>query len=640
MAREKKSKESKLSNGGKTPAKLKPGKSISSKKSNSTKTSFLINDNFDNLSDLSFVIGSDGKILSSSKPSKKLKIIKNSFIGKDVFLFYKNDLEKENFLKEISVKKSITKLLSLEYEKNRDIKVISRWNIISKRGKEIICLVLNFIPDIQLKSSSLQIGLNLEDEFTWISMTGIRDRKTNYSANIEKITGYTQKEINRKADGFFSIINDEYYQSVVKKYNDFLSDQNKHNLSLIYRLLRKDKKTIWVKEVIIVERNKKGIPSLSQGKVLDITELMKTDDTLVKSIENLKKVNSSKDKFISMLSHDLRAPFTSILGFAEILINEENLSNTEKLEYLTYIHESSQNQLQLINYLLDWSRLQTGRMKITVQRLHAQTVVFNCVSSLTGNAIRKNIDIKVRVNEKIYVQGDERLLGQVITNLLSNAIKFSSSDKIIEIIADIFNDNLIEFIVKDQGIGISDQNKSKLFKIEKMFSTEGTKGEKGTGLGLSLVKEIIEKHKGEIWFYSEADKGSEFHFTIPRSQNIILIVDNDLQTTSICENLIKSNFPKFNIISTENGYEAMGIVLEKLPSLVITEHEMPLMNGVQLIEAIRREEKNFSIPVILLTDEISDAIRKSYQNLNVYTMLQKPLNTQQFLEKLFTGLRI
>ncbi|MGA7838922.1 MAG: hybrid sensor histidine kinase/response regulator, partial [Ignavibacteriaceae bacterium] len=412
------------------------------------------------------------------------------------------------------------------------------------------------------------------------------------------------------------------------------------SLRIVYRIARKDKKNVWLKEIITINRDKKGKPVSSSGSISDVSDLMKADDGLVKSIENLKQLNASKDKFISMLSHDLRAPFTSILGFAEILINEQNLSNTEKLEYLTYIHESSQNQLQLINYLLDWSRLQTGRMKIESQRLHAQSVVFNCVSSLTGNAIRKNIDIKVKVNENIFIQADERLLTQVITNLLSNAIKFSFTDNIIEITADIFNDELIEFIVKDEGLGISEDNKNKLFKIEHMFSTIGTKGEKGTGLGLSLVKEIIEKHKGNIWFYSKFGKGSDFHFTISRSPNIILLVDPCDEDNIHLEKLIKKNFSDFQVITTTNGYQAMGVVLKKLPSLVITEHEMPLMSGMQLIESIRREEKNYRIPILLVTGFDIETVKKAYQNVSIFDVIQKPVNERQFVEKLDFALKI
>ena len=173
-----------------------------------------------------------------------------------------------------------------------------------------------------------------------------------------------------------------------------------------------------------------------------------------------------------------------------------------------------------------------------------------------------------------------------------------------------------------------------------MFSTIGTKGEKGTGLGLSLVKEIVEKHKGNIWFYSEYNKGSEFHFTIPRSPNIILLVDDNRDDSKLYERLIKENFAGYQIISTSNGYEAMNIVFGKLPSVVITENEMPLMKGVQLVEAIRKEEKNFSIPIILATKALTEPLRNSYNNLGVLAILQKPINSELFVEKLDRALGV
>lgn len=598
-------------------------------------------DQLDLISDLSFLIDSNGTVIECSKPRNMPGAKKSVFLNKNLFFFYKTDINGRDLLDEVKEKKYKTTSFELEYAENKNASVLTRWTLLNDSGGDkYYFLVLNFITGLNSVKSTGAGDSELQGEFNWYSDSGIKDRGTEYSENLTAVTGYTKTEIKRKPDGFMSIIHSDDYGNIKKVYERFLASKNQDTLQVVYRVEKKDRKNAWIKEIITVKRDGKGKPVSSRGTVSDVSDLMKADDALVKSIESLKKQNVSKDNFISMLSHDLRAPFTSILGFAEILINEQALSDTEKLEYLTYIHESSQNQLQLINYLLDWSRLQTGRMKIESQRLHAQSVVFNCVSSLTGNAIRKNIDIKVKVNENIFIQADERLLTQVITNLLSNAIKFSLPDKAIEISAGIFNDELIEFVVKDEGLGISEENKSKLFKIERMFSTEGTRGEKGTGLGLSLVKEIIEKHRGNIWFYSRVGKGSDFHFTIQRSPNIILLVDGSDDDKHFLENLIKKNFPNFQVIATSNGYQAMSIVLKKLPSLVVTEHEMPLMSGMQLIESIRREEKNYRIPILLLTGTDIEVVKKAYQNISVLDILQKPVHKEQFIEKMDQALRI
>ena len=288
----------------------------------------------------------------------------------------------------------------------------------------------------------------------------------------------------------------------------------------------------------------------------------------------------------------------------------------------------------MINYLLDWSRLQTGRIKIEPVRLHAQTLVCNCVSSLTGNAIRKNIDIRMNVMDNLFIQADERLISQVITNLISNAIKFSPEFKSVQISAEIFNDEKIEFIIKDEGIGIADGFKEKLFKVEKMFSTEGTKGEKGTGLGLSLVKEIIEKHKGDIWFYTEIGQGSEFHFTVPSSQNVILLVVDTQEDRDIIMKFIKGNFSDFKVIVTDNGFEAITIISTKIPYVIITKHDIPYMDGIQLLKTVRKGEKGYKVPVIAIYDELSEETKKLYQEYGISALIQKPFDETKFNQKL------
>jgi PAS domain S-box-containing protein len=480
----------------------------------------------------------------------------------------------------------------------------------------------------------LKFSPGIRDTFIWLLKRLDEKETVSYSGNVADVTGYAGEEIKHLPGRGFAIIVEDDVQKVKKEFTDFAGDPTQNFIKLVYRIIRKDKTVIWVQESITVERDEADNSEEYFGVVSDITDLKNDEVSMSHLLENYKQLNSSKDRFISMLSHDLRAPFTSILGFSEILINEPNLSYDERLEYLNYINDSSQNQLQLVNYLLDWSRLQTGRIKIEPQRLHAQTIVFNCISSLTGNAIRKNLEIKVHIQDSLYVQADERLLTQVITNIISNAIKFSTEGKSIEVSADIFNEKFVEFVIKDEGIGISDVNKNKLFRIEKMFSTEGTKGEKGTGLGLSLVKEIVEKHNGNIWFYSELGKGSEFHFTIPSSPNTILLVENDNTEREYYETALKENFPSFQVICVKNGYEALNHFLSQLPSLIITDYELPLMNGIQFIQSVRKEDKGSRIPIIALVPELSDEVRRQYQILGIDIVLQKPIDSEIFSEKI------
>jgi CheY-like chemotaxis protein len=284
--------------------------------------------------------------------------------------------------------------------------------------------------------------------------------------------------------------------------------------------------------------------------------------------------------------------------------------------------------------MLDWSRLQTGRLKIESHKLHAQSLVYNCISYLTGVTVRKNITISVNIPDALYIEADERLANQVISNLLSNAVKFSNENDSIEISSNVYNNQFIEFVVKDNGVGISDANKEKLFNIGKLFTTEGTKGEKGSGLGLAVTKQIIEKHGGQIWFYSKEGKGSEFHFTIPAATITMLLVIDDKEELRLLESDIKKYYQNFAVLTAENAFEALGIISAKLPSLIILEHALPLMNGLQFVNMVRKENKNILIPFIVIIDSESETTLKSYQEIGVRTIKQKAVFTEQLKEKI------
>lgn len=468
------------------------------------------------------------------------------------------------------------------------------------------------------------------NEFLWSSEIENSQENIFYSSSVARLTGYEEEEIKALPGRGQSLILAEDAFNIRKKINDFENDRTQDSIELVYRISTKQNEILWVKENIRVQRNPLGKITRFDGTVTNISALKKEEEILREAVNNLTSLNDAKDRFISIISHDLRAPFTSILGFAEILMNEEALPEAERNEYLNYIYESSQSQLQLVNYMLDWSRLQTGRLKIEPQRLKAKSIVYNCVSALTGNAMRKNIEIKLNIQEDIFIQADEKLITQAVTNLLSNAIKFTEEKKSIELSVTPFKEGFVEFVVKDEGIGISEANKRKIFKFDQKFSSEGTRGEKGTGLGLTLVKEIVEKHGGDIWFYSEPNHGSEFHFIIPEADNIVLLVEDDMASRLVCHKLITRTLPNFKVILASNGYEAMSIILDKVPTLVISDHNMPLMNGIQLIESMRKREESNKIPVIIIAALLSDELREKYEHLGVESFLKKPLDHKEF----------
>jgi len=472
-----------------------------------------------------------------------------------------------------------------------------------------------------------EIATSFDDQFHYLLKTDGDKLEIFYSPNVKKVTGYTSAELIKLPSLGREMIYEEDVPDVKKKLHK-IENGKISNLELLYRYNRKDGKIIWLKEQLKMETV--GNQKILKGLVLNVTNFKKSESDYGEIINNLSSEITARDNFLSILSHDLRAPFSSILGFTEILLSETSLSEAERIEYLNYINDSSTNQLQLVNYLLDWSNLQTGRMHMEPHRVQAQGLIFNCISALTGVAMRKNIDIKVNVPDSIFIEADERLMLQVITNLVSNAIKFSEDGKTIRISAERFNNELVEFVISDEGVGIPENYQSRIFKFEKMFSTRGTRGEKGTGLGLSLVKEIVERHKGQIWFYSKEKVGSEFHLTVPSSENTILLVEHNQNDFIQLEKIIRENFPEFKFVGTDNGFEAINVVLKQHPSLIISSHDLPLMNGVQFVKSILRGDKKYYAPIIALIDSADEALLKTYQEIGIKSVLSKPVNIKQF----------
>ena len=234
--------------------------------------------------------------------------------------------------------------------------------------------------------------------------------------------------------------------------------------------------------------------------------------------ENEKKLlqlNADKDRFISILGHDLKNPFNNILGFSEILTDEiDSLNKDEIKEIAGNINKSAQITNNLLEDILMWARTQQGNIPFKPQNLSFSDICKNILEILNPNANAKNIAINYSTADHINVFADVDMLKTVLRNLVSNAIKFTNNGGAININAKQIDSN-VTISVSDNGIGIAPDDLAKLFDISEVLTTKGTAGETGTGLGLLLCKEFVEKHGGKIWVESEVGKGSDFKFTLP-----------------------------------------------------------------------------------------------------------------------------
>lgn len=245
----------------------------------------------------------------------------------------------------------------------------------------------------------------------------------------------------------------------------------------------------------------------------------KLNKKLIKSEKDLLELNANKDTFFSIISHDLKGPFNGILGICEMLDEDfDDLRQDEIKELIKIIKNSTSNVYELLDGLLKWAQTQTGRMEYYFENIDIHKNITKIIEILTTTATNKNIELKSNVTENTPVFADSKAISTVIRNLVSNAIKFTESGGKIEIDAKKMNDEVI-ISISDTGIGMSQDNISKLFRIETHKTTLGTNDEIGTGLGLILCKELIEKHGGNIWIESEIGKGSKFNFSLPNKSN-------------------------------------------------------------------------------------------------------------------------
>ena len=245
-------------------------------------------------------------------------------------------------------------------------------------------------------------------------------------------------------------------------------------------------------------------------------ELEQINVKLTDSEQNLMALNATKDKFFSIIAHDLKNPFNALLGFSELLErNYDNLTKTEIKEYINVIYESSQSLFKLLDNLLQWSRTQTGSITYNPEQFQLLPIINQEIAYNQFIADKKKITIKVLVDQSITAFADKNIISTVIRNLVNNAIKFTNNNGRVEVWAREVK-NEVEISITDTGIGIDTEDIDKLFKLNSSVSNKGTANEEGTGLGLLLCKEFIERNNGKIWVKSNKGKGSTFYFTLPK----------------------------------------------------------------------------------------------------------------------------
>ena len=254
------------------------------------------------------------------------------------------------------------------------------------------------------------------------------------------------------------------------------------------------------------------------GIIEDLSERRERELIIKKQNEELLSLNAAKDKFFSIIAHDLKSPFNAIIGFSDLLLGRIEKHDFEGIDkYTKIINQSSKKALELLLNLMEWSKIQTGRMEYRPEYFEINTIIEETIILLGCNAEQKNIFISNNITKETMVHADKIMISAVLRNLISNAIKFTKPKGSITLTSEQLKDEVI-ISVKDNGVGITKEESEKLFKIDGVYSKPGTQQEKGTGLGLILCKEFLEKNNGKIWIESTVDVGTTFYFLLPTNK--------------------------------------------------------------------------------------------------------------------------
>jgi len=359
------------------------------------------------------------------------------------------------------------------------------------------------------ETDNVVIILDAEGNFEWVNQS------------FTKVYGYTLEQfVQAKGKNILQASFNPYIKDIMKKSSD-----TKETIRYQSEAVNRDGNIIWMQSALtpILDKKRNIIKYVAVDS--DITALKKAQDMInnqKKEIEiqrdKLEKLNITKDKFLSIIAHDLRNPFHSILGFADLLEKKyDEIEDQMKKEYIQLIFESSQYAHNLLENLLQWSRSQTDAIKFNPSEILISRIIDENLHLLHASIEKKSLIINSEIDSNIIVYADKNMIDTIVRNLINNAIKFTPSGGRITFKNQDKND-FQAISISDTGIGIKAEDMPKLFNLDKFHTTPGTEGEAGTGLGLIICNEFIKKHGGELSVVSEPGKGTTFMFTLPKSQ--------------------------------------------------------------------------------------------------------------------------
>ena len=469
------------------------------------------------------------------------------------------------------------------------------------------------------------------------------------SPNIQRISGFSPLELKEKVTTLFHSTSSDSNSTL----NQIFTDVCPEKLNLEYPFKRKDGEEIWVRNEGTL-KVREGVKQLI-GFIVDISETKKLE------IEKKSAIDATrvKSEFLAHMSHEIRTPINGVLGLNSLLMKTD--LNEEQHYYSELIHKSASSLLEIINDILDISKIESGKMSLESRPFRLTKFLSETLEIMGIQAKQKNLDFKINLGDlPDTVRGDSKHLGQIIRNLVNNALKFTK-DGFIQVIAEeidrVGENVVIQFIIRDTGIGIPKDKLDSIFSSFEQASSSISRQYGGTGLGLSICKKLIEMMNGHISVESAQEKGTTFKFTIQLGMeyNLMETLHNVNLDLSSLQSPADNKWRILIVEDNEINQLVLGGLLKKLGDLEITcanngalgyeefqkqkfdlvfmDCQMPVMDGFAATRAIREYEAGQShTPIIAITANAMASAKEECINAGMDEYITKPIEENRLKE--------
>lgn len=476
------------------------------------------------------VIDSNGNIIDINSTARALLNLRDSEYSNNPFMtsLITTDLPRfynhihEVLISDSTIKEEFTFNLKNNTHRRIEFNSIKFTDVITEKTNiRIVLYDITERYELQLKTQEIHQQLTsmlMSGNMAWWRMN-VKTMKADYHPLKAEILGYTPQEFSDDVMKIMSFVHPDDYQATWDSMKDHL--EGKVPLyEIVYRIKCKDGKYKWILDRgKIAKYDENAQPEIVTGIFTDVTDLKEIEILLQKEKERLQNVNEAKTKLVSILSHDLRSPYATIINYLELLNDRYDIfDDSKKKEILKIVYETTKSSLNLLESLLEWARSDSDSIQLQKSNIEVSGYLRQQLDVFENSAKLKNISFKITGEKNLMINTDLKLFSTIVRNLLSNAVKFSRNDSTIFIDFNKVDSNIV-FSVKDTGIGMNEKQINNLFSISNSSSRTGTAGERGSGFGLKIVKEYITKLGGKIWVASEVNLGTTFFFSLPINQH-------------------------------------------------------------------------------------------------------------------------